>query len=225
MGRTPRLPPELTDVIIDYMHHDKEALKQCSLVCKSWERSSTLHLFSSWTWPVHARQSATRGLLEIPGRAHEYHPSHDDLSSCVQVLSDTARFNSFVQHLTISDPSGSRGRYHSWDDGYSYTTTNEAADPACEELLLRILDLLPALRTLHCRDFHFSPLHPFLPPEQRMRRLSEARLIRCGQHVLDIGVFLSLFSHIDTLIISGKPTAARGVNASQNAHLISVGTL
>lgn len=41
----PRLPPELTDMIIDYLHDHKSALQTCSLTCKGWLNSSRHHLF------------------------------------------------------------------------------------------------------------------------------------------------------------------------------------
>ncbi|KAF8056527.1 hypothetical protein FPV67DRAFT_1677915 [Lyophyllum atratum] len=41
------LPPELTDIIIDYLFSDVRALKACSLVCKAWLPSCRCHLFRS----------------------------------------------------------------------------------------------------------------------------------------------------------------------------------
>jgi F-box-like len=40
---TTRLPPELTDHIIDFLHSDRRALATCALVCRSWISSSRLH--------------------------------------------------------------------------------------------------------------------------------------------------------------------------------------
>jgi hypothetical protein len=42
-----KVPPELTDRIIDFLHSDRKALKTCALVCKSWIPSSRLHLFET----------------------------------------------------------------------------------------------------------------------------------------------------------------------------------
>ncbi|SJL11125.1 uncharacterized protein ARMOST_14528 [Armillaria ostoyae] len=41
----PRFPPELFDRFIDFLHHDNEALKACSLVCRAWIPASRFHLF------------------------------------------------------------------------------------------------------------------------------------------------------------------------------------
>jgi hypothetical protein len=40
-----RLPPELTDYIIDFLHSDRKELAKCALVHRSWIPSSRLHLF------------------------------------------------------------------------------------------------------------------------------------------------------------------------------------
>ena len=40
-----RLPSELTDRIIDFLHSDRRTLAVCSLVCKSWVPASRLHYF------------------------------------------------------------------------------------------------------------------------------------------------------------------------------------
>lgn len=44
---TNRLPPELIDRIIDFLHHDKRSLSQFSLISKSWNPRARFHLFSS----------------------------------------------------------------------------------------------------------------------------------------------------------------------------------
>lgn len=44
---SPVLPPELSDLIISYLHHDDDmpTLCRCSLVCRSWFPPSRLQLF------------------------------------------------------------------------------------------------------------------------------------------------------------------------------------
>jgi hypothetical protein len=44
--RSKRLPPELTDAIIDMLHDNRAALAACALVCRSWVPASRRHLFS-----------------------------------------------------------------------------------------------------------------------------------------------------------------------------------
>jgi hypothetical protein len=43
--RSRRLPPELIEHIIDYLHDNPEDLCSCALVCKAWLAPSRLHLF------------------------------------------------------------------------------------------------------------------------------------------------------------------------------------
>ncbi|TCD66257.1 hypothetical protein EIP91_001620 [Steccherinum ochraceum] len=43
----PRLPPELVDYVLDYLHDDKTTLIACASVSKSWVDSSRYHLFST----------------------------------------------------------------------------------------------------------------------------------------------------------------------------------
>ncbi|PCH36380.1 hypothetical protein WOLCODRAFT_166882 [Wolfiporia cocos MD-104 SS10] len=45
--RCKRLPPEITDFIIDFLHDDTRTLKACSLVCHSWLPATRYHLFDS----------------------------------------------------------------------------------------------------------------------------------------------------------------------------------
>ncbi|KAK0436760.1 hypothetical protein EV421DRAFT_1830786 [Armillaria borealis] len=48
----PRFPPELFDRFIDFLHHDNEALKACSLVCRAWIPASRFHLFEKIDFAV-----------------------------------------------------------------------------------------------------------------------------------------------------------------------------
>ncbi|KAJ3520615.1 hypothetical protein NM688_g9137 [Phlebia brevispora] len=50
--RRMKLPQELSDMIVDFLHDDRDTLKACSLVCRAWVPSSHLHLFYAIT--VHA---------------------------------------------------------------------------------------------------------------------------------------------------------------------------
>ena len=47
----PVIPPEISDCIIDFLHSDKDSLRRCSLVCRAWLPSSSLHLFERFWWP------------------------------------------------------------------------------------------------------------------------------------------------------------------------------
>jgi hypothetical protein len=43
----PRLPAELTDVVIDFLHDDEDGLANCSLVCKAWLPATRYHIFEN----------------------------------------------------------------------------------------------------------------------------------------------------------------------------------
>ncbi|KAK0436766.1 hypothetical protein EV421DRAFT_1830825 [Armillaria borealis] len=59
----PRFPPELFDRFIDFLHHDNEALKACSLVCRAWIPASRFHLFEWLSFdivrPIYARNKGS----------------------------------------------------------------------------------------------------------------------------------------------------------------------
>ncbi|KZT05974.1 uncharacterized protein LAESUDRAFT_208206 [Laetiporus sulphureus 93-53] len=40
------VPQELSDLIIDYLHHDRSSLAACSLTCQNWVASAQKHLFA-----------------------------------------------------------------------------------------------------------------------------------------------------------------------------------
>ncbi|KAH9915123.1 uncharacterized protein B0H18DRAFT_915170, partial [Fomitopsis serialis] len=42
-----RLPPELTDRIIDYLHTDVHSLCACALTCRTWLPAARYHRFRS----------------------------------------------------------------------------------------------------------------------------------------------------------------------------------
>ena len=63
---SPRLPPELTDRIIDFCHNNKRALSNCALTHSSWLATSRLHLFHTITTTgVHERTDRATKLKSI----------------------------------------------------------------------------------------------------------------------------------------------------------------
>lgn len=45
MTAQPLMPPELTDLIIDFLHDDHTGLKNCGLVCRQWLPTAQYHFF------------------------------------------------------------------------------------------------------------------------------------------------------------------------------------
>ena len=54
----PSLPREMVDAIIDHLHHDREALKNCCLVSKEWVPRTQKHLFKDKTITFKSVQDA-----------------------------------------------------------------------------------------------------------------------------------------------------------------------
>jgi len=55
MDHLPVLPWEITDAIIDHLHHDVQTLGICGIVCSEWLIRSRYHIFSTiqlWPWRV-----------------------------------------------------------------------------------------------------------------------------------------------------------------------------
>ncbi|PIL34447.1 hypothetical protein GSI_03223 [Ganoderma sinense ZZ0214-1] len=49
IGSILRLPLEITDMVVDFLHDDVKSLQACSLISRSWLPSSRFHLFRSCT--------------------------------------------------------------------------------------------------------------------------------------------------------------------------------
>src|ERR1700722_18105375 len=79
----PRLPPELIEYIIDYLHDSPSALRSCARVCRDWVAPSRFHLFyrreiiltSSRTVPLKIRQllEFLQGSPDIARYIREFH--------------------------------------------------------------------------------------------------------------------------------------------------------
>jgi len=102
----PYLPQEIKDQVIDLLHDDDEALRSCSLVCRSWLRQSRRHLFAEVRIAYHLLVKWCRNIS----------PGEDGLSSFARKLDVSHRsprefevvmpyINSFkhVESLVISD--------------------------------------------------------------------------------------------------------------------------
>ncbi|EMD31171.1 hypothetical protein CERSUDRAFT_119983 [Gelatoporia subvermispora B] len=72
-------PPEITDRILDFLHGDVHALRNCSLTCRAWLPRSRFHLFS------------TMELLRQPSR----------LESFCAFLQSSPYISPYIEELTI----------------------------------------------------------------------------------------------------------------------------
>ncbi|KAF7298814.1 hypothetical protein MIND_00829000 [Mycena indigotica] len=70
-----RVPPELHDYVIDFLHDHRPSMCSCSLVCKAWLSSSRYHLFRNstlrvtrWNFEKFLHFSSANGIHEHIGR-------------------------------------------------------------------------------------------------------------------------------------------------------------
>ncbi|KAI0792083.1 hypothetical protein C8Q75DRAFT_619127 [Abortiporus biennis] len=124
----PRLPSELTDMVIDHLHDDKQALARCSLVAKSWLNASHFHLFHSIEVRDTSRGCGFIGLLSFLE------------SSCSMSVRNYLKELHLMAHRTpleeLSQPPYRRRHLY-------------------PSILAKILSRLPQLRVLTMRDVHF----------------------------------------------------------------------
>ena len=69
----PRLPPELFDHIVDYLHDQPEALKRCCLVSKSWIPCARKHLFREVAFRRHSKFNAWKNTFPNPANSPGYY--------------------------------------------------------------------------------------------------------------------------------------------------------
>ena len=175
---------------IDHLHDDKEALMQCSLVCRDWVPSSSLHLFNRMRWPpCSKKQKACRGTLD----------GDECFASCLDLLSSSPRLRSAIRILQLSCHKCAIQR-----------DTSRRSAPLPFSVLFNIIESLPSLRTLELHECRLQPEMPsadFSPT----RTLDKIKITYIWRHAgwqatLD---FLSLFRrisnlHIHALLSSGS---------------------
>lgn len=210
----PQLPQEVVDYIIsDYLFDDTTALRQCALVCKSWEPSSTLHLFASWSWPpcyhYYLTYKRTEDKVCRCGN-NMFIALHD----CFEFLSSSPRICTAIRHLHLA----------------THATRRKRIERNSRELLLRILDLLPSLRTLSSRDFRDVYAKKDTIPSSAIgsRVVDELRYEeRADSHSLGTASLLALFREIGKLVVRGAahpldPRDARARHLRTRIRAVSI---
>ena len=127
----PRVPFELSDYIIDFLHDDPKALRSCALTCYSWLFASRFHLFRS----ISLQNRSVADPLERLLRASP------ELGLYVRDLTVT-KFTTNKSESAPTAPPPTPAVPHPAQD--AEPTPTKALDTA----LPRILAALPALRTL-----------------------------------------------------------------------------
>ncbi|GJE96774.1 hypothetical protein PsYK624_129800 [Phanerochaete sordida] len=190
------VPQELSDSVIDYLHDDLPSLRQCSLVCKSWVRTSTEHLFSIIAWPP--------SHPTIPGR--EGLPDAVSFAEFHELLKSSPRLCGALRHLKLF---GARG----WEGPGIIFVSFFGAKPDVQSLPIEFLHalpkLLPRLHTLELWNLNitFEPgtIPSSLQPPPSISSLSRLSFVTTmGMPALDydsIIIAISTFSHIQDLVL------------------------
>jgi hypothetical protein len=170
-GQCARFPPELFDIIINFLHEDRKTLAACALVCRSWVPASRYHSFSKitldpWTW-------RNAGLLLSPANTITDAVQHLVLEKvgCFRgLLKITSRLPN-ITRLTLRKSSE-----HS--QHFSPSLSQLGLSPFMKNLkslelvnvcfltvetLISLLRCCPRLQSLHCntvRIEHFWPPRP-----------------------------------------------------------------
>lgn len=175
-ANTVTFPQEILDAIIDHLYDDPVTLQRCSLVCKSWEPSSTYHLFFSWSWPPSIK----------------FMSADTSLARCLDHLSSSPRICSSIRRLRIRR-------------SFELNPKTSPAPRNTRRLLLRILDLLPSLRVLHCSQLEVRQSKKDAVGSSRvgLRSLSKLYISESGPHSLSTAALLCLFHGVDRLIVDG----------------------
>ncbi|EKM50328.1 uncharacterized protein PHACADRAFT_264939 [Phanerochaete carnosa HHB-10118-sp] len=195
----PRLPAELTDMVIDQLWNDKAALSAASLVARTWLPRCRVHKFGQ-----------VRVETDFDGlRAH---------------LENTPHLRPYVRKLVLQGPAYDADETEEAEeavDGPMDVDTPRAQRPTLSPLLLAdILALLPCLRELqlHHLSLHAPPLSPSpdLPlPPHTPRIIQTLTLMDVGSacadditaHDLLLRV-LALFADVGFLHLAGVPAHA-----------------
>lgn len=115
-----RIAPEIVDVIIDYLHGDKQSLSACCLVCKAWLPTGRYHLRSRLS--LHKSNAASFfQLIDAPKSTLGHH----------------------IRHLSIQQDNSALRNLSCDDDSDSYYGDSEKG---CSEF--RLDDVLPRMSGL-----------------------------------------------------------------------------
>ncbi|GJF00457.1 hypothetical protein PsYK624_167450 [Phanerochaete sordida] len=229
------LPQELVDIVIDHQHSDRDTLKQCSLVCRSWVPSSSLHLLRRVAWPVrpHRRQTCDYddGILSGEPKACSCpDPADTSFRACITGLQTSDRLRLYVRTLGLSSARQRCAGSVKW----------EKLDVS---VIASILNSLPDLKGLHLEScaLKSSPVFymgtpsqspsqlpaPLLGGQRRdIEELSVCELAR-GSAAEPLNDLFSYFGHIGTLSVEHVPhwelprsTFLRPLPELRVAHLV-----
>jgi hypothetical protein len=101
--RLPTLPPEVIDMVIDFLHSNKRSLAACSLTCKMWLSSGRFHLFSKVLLSTEKRISSFAALFEKPFNSVAPFVQHLIISLCPRGYHTCWARGKRVEIITVCD--------------------------------------------------------------------------------------------------------------------------
>ena len=131
---SPFLPPEILDLVVDHLHHERTTLRTCCLVSKSWVSRAQSHIFADISfW---SRESIKFWMKAFPDPSNS--PAHHTRSlrisalAVASVASQDARpwLRSFQLVVTLSVDG------HRMDGGFSEVIDLICSFPLLEDLFL-----------------------------------------------------------------------------------------
>ena len=128
-----KLPLHLINIAIDHLHGKPEALKRCSLVCRSWVARSSLHLFERVTWPPCYRKSNAWCAWELDEPGEET----GCFEACWRLFADSARVSHSIKRFQIAKHT---------------CVFKERNRPLDLNIVCELLDYLPQLQVLRFVD-------------------------------------------------------------------------
>ena len=217
------VPQELADDIIDHLHDDKQSLRSCSLVCRSWLPSSSVHLFRRMRWPPcdHALDRQRMPWNTLANCRCALTEDSPDLQDLLHFLRTTPRARDHVRELHIrfswfdgvstpvdgADSESDSGPAYSFDHRGLRSTDLRRTVVTTPAELADIVDTLGALRCLELHDVSLSAPPSSSPDHvgRAARDLDKLCLssLREGMDCEPLSQFLQHFRCIRTLALHG----------------------
>ncbi|KAF7358872.1 hypothetical protein MSAN_01227400 [Mycena sanguinolenta] len=164
----PILPPEVIDLIIDYLHDHPPTLRICSLISRDWLGGSRYHLFNGLYLPARSF-SSFRNLLKSPYNTMGFHLRHlhatgltHELTLLLSLLPSFSRLHSlniYGNPLRYDDRVMTTGIFP-----FIHSLALSRATLASYPTLSAFLSLFPALKTLTLDRIFFDSQDDLMPP-------------------------------------------------------------
>lgn len=168
-GGVPIFPQELIDAVIDHLYDDLDTLQQCSLVCRAWEPSITLHLFSSFSWPARSTYWRPYHHHRLDSEEYECLRHAATFSDYEALLFSSTRLRAAICHLILAG-----GQIPTAQILLTNLTLREGIP---YPFLYALLKLLLSLQTLQIYDLEMAGEALQINPISNVTREDEAEVL------------------------------------------------